>query len=118
MLIKCGDGIGLQGAPGEDHLVRSTGFVTSAVYSTPGTIRYVTYNERSTEWLQLGACAPTEVTAGGVKLQRVSGSGNNNNDNNNAMGANAGWWSYQAPGGHGDLIVFKSAATTVVVMCA
>ena len=99
------------GAPGEDHVVRSTGLVTSAAF-TASTVRYETYDPRSTEWLQLGACDPTAVTAGGVRLQRVDPAGGRGE-----AAAGAGWWSFQAPGGHGDLVVFKRAATAVVVTC-
>ena len=85
-------------------------FVTTAVYGA-SSIRYSTYDDGSTEWLQLNACRPTAVTAGGVRLPRVAPAGG-------AGGTDVGWWSYQAPGGHGDLVVHKSATTAVVVTCA
>jgi len=94
------------GAPGEDHLMRSSSLVTSVSYS-PDNIQYRTYDWRSTEWLQLGACAPTGVVAGGVSLPRVRpGEGGG--------GSTEGWWSL---GTSGDLTVFKSSSRVVIIAC-
>jgi hypothetical protein len=94
------------GAPGEDHLLRSTGFVTAIAF-TPSAIRYTTFEPRSTEWLQLGACtAPSAVTASGVTLPRV--------EQGSSGGAPEGWWSLDA---HGGMTVFKAGATQVSVTC-
>jgi hypothetical protein len=86
------------GAPGEDHIVKSSGLVIAAVFSRAD-IRYSTFDPRSTEWLQLGACVPRSVTAGGVPL----------------TGGAEGWWTL---GQYGALTVFKANATEVVVACA
>lgn len=86
------------GAPGEDHIVKASGLVIAAVFSRAD-IRYSTFDPRSTEWLQLGACVPRSVTAGGVPL----------------TGGAEGWWTL---GQYGALTVFKANATEVVVACA
>ena len=94
------------GAPGENHLVRSTGFVTLVSYSS-AKIEYKTYDLRSTEWLQLGACRPSGVVAGGVSLPSVQpGEGG---------GSTEGWWSLGASGM--DMTVFKSSASDVTITC-
>ena len=94
------------GMPGEDHLMRNSGFVISASYSS-ATIEYITYDPRSTEWLQLGACRPSGVFAGGVSLPSVRpGEGG---------GSTEGWWSLGASGT--DMTVFKSSASDVIIAC-
>ena len=86
--------------------MRNSGFVISASYSA-AKIEYITYDPRSTEWLQLGACRPSGVVAGGVSLPSVQpGEGGGSTD---------GWWSLGASGI--DLTVFKSSASAVTITC-
>ena len=93
-------------APGEDHLMRSSGLVTAISFSS-AKIEYTTYDLRSTEWLQLGACRPSGVVAGGVSLPNVRpGEGG---------GSTEGWWSLGVSGV--DLTVFKSHASVVIITC-
>jgi hypothetical protein len=92
-------------APNEDHIVRSSGLVTSVDFAATA-IRYSTFDPRSLEQLQLGACRPTGVTAGGVPLPRSGGGGD----------GSAGYWVVDGTGI--GVSIFKSDANEVVVSCA
>ena len=99
-------------APNEDHIVRSSGLVTSVDFAATA-IRYSTFDPRSLEQLQLGACRPTGVTAGGVPLPRSGGGGGGSGG---GAGDAAGYWVVDGTGI--GVSIFKSDANEVVVSCA
>ena len=97
-------------APSEDHIVRSSGLVTSVAFSAAA-IAYTTFDPRSLEQLQLGACRRSGVAAGGVPLPRGGGGGGNGGGDNTA-----GYWTVDESGV--GVSIFKSNANDVVVSCA